>query len=136
MTEAFADQRRLSGIGGFEPAGFWFKFVAPFRRWGSDAAWFQPIVRVGRGTGAELPLQGPRYLSSAIAQTEHGTGVVHELTPPMPPASTRALSMQFIAPQTGEMFVYVNDLLPFGLGADRFYRDNKGRAHVTLKRFP
>jgi hypothetical protein len=45
----------------------------------------------------------------------------------------------FVAPESGEVFLYVNDaiqVLPFFGPLDRFYNNNSGTAKVTLQRMP
>jgi hypothetical protein len=45
----------------------------------------------------------------------------------------------FVAPESGAFFLYVNDaiqVVPFVGAFDRFYKDNDGTAKVTLQRIP
>ncbi|TDH64310.1 DUF2235 domain-containing protein [Dankookia rubra] len=115
MTEAFRDQNRPSGIGGFRPAGWRHRLAAPFRRWSWGAAWFQPIARIGPSAGTEWALPGP------VAPADPGA---------------QGLVTEFVAPRDGELFLYVNDALPFGAGVGAFYGNNAGSARVTLERLP
>ncbi len=45
----------------------------------------------------------------------------------------------FVAPVSGEVFLYVNDAIqvfPFFGPFERFYNNNSGTAHVTIQRLP
>jgi hypothetical protein len=49
----------------------------------------------------------------------------------------KTLVSDFVAQQTGELFLFVNDALPLLLRAnDTHYQNNSGSANVTLERAP
>ena len=50
---------------------------------------------------------------------------------PCPEPATR-YKASFKAARDGEVFVYVNDSVINWLGSDRFYRNNKGTANLTI----
>lgn len=87
-------------------------FGLPYRRLVSSN-WFATIIRIGEGGFGEMV---PAFDSA-------------ECQCPTPP---RRYTASFKAAKDGEVFVYVNDSVIPWLGFDRFYRNNKGKADLTI----
>ena len=84
----------------------------PYRRLISTN-WFATILRVGEAGFGEIVLT---YENDEC---------------PCPEPATR-YKASFKAARDGEVFVYVNDSVINWLGSDRFYRNNKGTANLTI----
>jgi hypothetical protein len=84
----------------------------PYRRLISSN-WFATILRIGESGFGEIVLT---YESDEC---------------PCPGPSTR-YKASFKAAKDGEVFAYVNDSVINWLGQDRFYRNNKGTANLTI----
>lgn len=108
------------------PMGFgWHETVSPltyrlpFRRYAS-VNWFQPIVRVGHRGFDEKPLTFSRATpEECVVQPESDCYVA-----------------TFEMPRSGEVFLYVNDVVSGYGGTASQYVDNAGKAIVTLKTLP
>ena len=134
----------LAGI--VEPPGSLQSFFLLKRHWG--AAWFQPIARVGvlgnderalalsadivpqaypAGGDAPRPAAWQRPISAATALA----AVERSATP----AAQRRLTVELRPRSSGELFLFVNDAVVAWPGlTDLFYRNNHGRAELTLER--
>jgi hypothetical protein len=116
------DPEKAKGIE-TDPQGFGFDKMrwqqalgVPIRRLvGSN--WFATVLRIGnRGFGEIVP-----------------TYVRKDSSPCQCPATT-SFTATFKARKTGELFVYVNDAVLGIPGlADKFYRNNKGKAELTIE---
>ena len=116
------DPEKAKGIEA-DPQGFGFDKMrwqqalgVPIRRLvGSN--WFATVLRIGnRGFGEIVP-----------------TYVRKDSSPCQCPATT-SFTATFKARKTGELFVYVNDAVLGIPGlADKFYRNNKGKAELTIE---
>jgi hypothetical protein len=160
MTKPFQDGAKLVDIAGFKAASLPHLFGAPLKRWWS-LEYFQPIARIGSEGMTEwalLPVDGIEPLTSgkeanveALQGEAQGKqrGVCEPLSLPDDKVlkqkqaelglRTRFVS-RFTAPETGELFLYVNDGMLgskwFALGLidyDCFYRNNSGEAEVTVE---
>ncbi|MBY6241684.1 DUF2235 domain-containing protein [Methylosinus sp. Sm6] len=188
--DPWLDQTMLTDVEGFDSPGAAFLFAAVFRRW-PDAAWHQPVARIGARGAEEWPLLpasrdlplSPREgkctgLPRDFAATaEHAAfcssdpdpsacralGERLKLGDPLPRAEIaaaraawetrdftfsggvcrsvyprRTLVSDFVAEATGELFLFVNDVVffPWGQTPQGFYTDNTGTATITLERRP
>jgi uncharacterized protein (DUF2235 family) len=127
-VEPFLDDGIPSGVGGFRRDSVWNvrTLGLPIRRWW-NAEWLQPIARIGASGGAEWPLLSLDRIEVPVLERDG--------------ARDRRLVARFVAPASGELYLYVNDAiywlptrLPFrgGVGTG-FYANNDGRARVTLR---
>ena len=113
---SWRDGAITTDLGGFASRWTRVSTIArlPLRRHLTEA-WFKPIARIGAQGSDEYPL-GPAVPS---ARHDDGTTMMAEIT----------------ARTTGEFFLYVNDaVIGFPVIFDAFYRNNHGRAHVTVER--
>lgn len=151
--EPFFDRGARAGLGGFSSAEAPWRFGVALRRWWG-AAWFRVIARVDNGIGAEAPLlpldaTPPRALPPARVPPEpQGIGAFEPMPAAwraeaarrdvVPPPLTRLVS-EFTAAKNGELFLYVNDVMPgipFYGPVRAFYANNAGTARVTVERLP
>jgi uncharacterized protein (DUF2235 family) len=103
----------LRGIRSDQDISLLMKLAVPIRRHLSEP-WFTPIARVGSYGRDEYPLDPVAY----HVVPESGTRLVSEIVP-------RA---------SGELFLFVNDaVLPLPKDWQRFYRNNRGTADVTIE---
>jgi hypothetical protein len=84
----------------------------PYRRLVSSN-WFATIIRIGAEGFGEMVLP----FESDPAQPAH-------------------YKASFTAAKDGEVFVYVNDSVISWQGFDRYYRNNRGTAELTITRKP
>lgn len=134
----------LAGL--VEPPGSLQSLFLLKRHWG--VAWFQPIARVGVLGNDERPLalsadvvpqaypaggdasrppvwQRPISDAAALAAVERAAT----------PADQRSLTVELRPRSSGELFLFVNDAVVAWPGlTDLFYRNNHGRAELTLER--
>jgi len=152
-----ADLRGLAWEGMAHRAGFLLK------RW-SGENWFTPVVRIGRTGMTEFPLRvegatapawppGIRPWIAAIADAAERADLAIDKSIPNDIANRIVMEMNkagrtvtvletvFRAPKTGEIFLYVNDAVPYlkywqfpPLATMDFYANNSGAAKVTLER--
>jgi uncharacterized protein (DUF2235 family) len=113
-----SDPNRAKGIE-TDPNGFgWDKMTwqmtpgLPYRRLVSSN-WFATIIRIGAEGFGEMVLP----FESDPAQPAH-------------------YKASFTAAKDGEVFVYVNDSVISWQGFDRYYRNNRGTAELTITRKP
>ncbi len=127
----FMDDNVMSGIGGFRVDRWWsiHTLGLPIRRWW-NAEWFQPIARVGADGSAEWPLLSlDRIEVPPVARDDKSRD-----------KRDRRLVARFMAPASGELFLYLNDAiywLPTGWRSgvgERFYANNQGQAQVTIRK--
>ena len=155
MTEAFLDHSIVADAGGFNRSSMAFRLAAPLKRWFS-APYFQPIARIGSQGMTELVLRPddgaePRTLGH---EADVKSVVPQDICMPVvaDPAEVEAirakldlrqsLTARFVAPASGELFMYVNDAV-FGSGLlarllqvdgyDCFYRNNGGGGKITVE---
>jgi hypothetical protein len=188
--DPWLDRTILTDVEGFDSPGASFVLATAFRRW-PDAAWHQPIARIGARGADEWPLApatrdrplSPRGRKCTglprdfAATAEHEAYCANEadradcralgarLRPgdALPRAEIeaaraawdareftfaggacrsvyprRALVSDFVAEETGELFLFVNDVVffPWGQTPQGFYTNNTGTATVTLERRP
>lgn len=149
------DKSRRADVVGFGTGGR-HVVASPLKRWWREN-WFQPIARIGEVGNYEHVLRPaaplPSLRPSECPQAEairRQSAWNREVTPPASDEfkraqiacdegrgirPTRVLISDITANATGELFLYVNDAvltLP-GL-TDVFYRNNSGRAKVTVTR--
>lgn len=161
QDEPFVDRTIPTGAVPFQSSGWRHRVMAPtFRRWlGAD--WFQPIAQIGRHAEASfalMPIDGQQPLpvpreglsynrgdSLTVSQNwkdlDDAERPVFEQKLHMLKTDKNAFgdeagipllfSARFTAPASGELFLYVNDVL---IAGDRriFYRNNAGSATVTV----
>lgn len=159
-TDPFLDLGLPTGIAGFESAAWSYRLGAPLKR-RSDAAWFQPVARIGKSGGSEWPLVpddkatpidlGADYSAEIAALCEAEPrraaepGECASLSGDTREALRQAvierrlrhtITVTFVAPQSGELFLYVNDglLAPGVPFRKRMYENNCGAASVTVTR--
>jgi uncharacterized protein (DUF2235 family) len=190
QDDPWLDRTILTDVQGFDSPSALFLLATVFRRW-PNAAWHQPIARIGARGAEEWPLVAasrdlplsPREgkctgLPRDFAGTaEHAAFCAREAEPAgcralgerlqpgeaLPRAEIgaaqaaweardftfaggacrsvyprRALVSDFVAAETGELFLFVNDVVffPFGQTPQGFYTNNTGTATVTLERRP
>jgi uncharacterized protein (DUF2235 family) len=123
VTQPWLDKDTRASPAGFESTSFGVLGLvfAPLRR-DTAARWFQPLVTLRDDEG--------HAHTFAVAMQADAPG-----------QSTRApgaYSGHFTAPVSGQVFLFVNDVLvPWWPGnPPRFYENNKGSARVTLERKP
>lgn len=160
MTAQFQDRSTVADLSGFEEPSLLRFLATPLKRRFS-AAYFQPIARIGSQGMTEMvltPLNGeqPRMLGddakvktpagasgSTCKPVEAPEGEVKDIAARLGLQSR--FTSHFVAPETGELFLYVNDAMLGGglfsalLGLhDRncFYENNSGSAHVSVVRLP
>jgi hypothetical protein len=142
MTDVFFDKRIISDVVGFKASVSWPHWVAlPIRRW-FTADWFQLIARIGAKGDTEWPLQAidgaqPVEVDFArdVAQSPGDRDAITKRERARP--LIRSLASEFVAPDDGELFLYVNDAIaaiPFGPTIACFYKNNSGGARVTIER--
>ena len=150
-TSPLLDGTAVVPLEGYTGGG-WFRWASlPFRRWWG-AAWMQPVARIGATGTIEWPLVSsegvlPQTLPEAARLPAGGSG--GPCSPATPEAEVVAaaahagavrqgFATQFVAPATGELFVFSNDALPLPFGALSrcFYRDNAGAATITVELLP
>jgi len=83
--------------------------AVPFRRWLSEP-WFNPIARIGAIGSDEYPLGN-------IDGLELGNPI---------------LEAQITARTSGELFIFVNDVLPISVVLWNYYAGNRGEALVSV----
>lgn len=144
------DRTTPADIHGLAWVGFTLRTSFLLKRW-SGENWFQPIGRIG-GKGitefpllphaqpAAIPRGGVRAWVERIAAgagkfptdaplpVDQARQIVAELD--RAGARKTVLETVFRAPKTGELFLYVNDAVPFFMN---FYGNNSGAAKVTLE---
>lgn len=155
QTEPFADQTFYAPPAGFKASGPAFVAGLPFRRWWR-ADWFAPIAQIGERAAAEFPLTPingvhPRATTSAKDQIKVGKKLALDEPYTAAPDADRARQQlvvlqagadtfvaRFVAPESGRLYVYVNDVLPALLWRKftTFYDNNAGRADITITREP
>lgn len=140
------DRQFRADPAGLASPGWAHALGLPLRRhWG--AGWFEPIVRIGHIGGAEMPLRAsppkapvayaagctPVAAGGSFDPVDDAAASKAMACAPTPPGN-RIVSMEFQAPASGEVFVYVNDAWPMlpGLTA-LFYGNNRGTAKITLE---
>ena len=83
-----------------------------------NGRWFQPLIKVipSSGIGGDAQLLDMNY-----AQSDQAGHPIYEA--------------RFIAPQSGQLFLFVNDAAigPFGPPIEHYYQNNKGEAEVTVE---
>lgn len=148
----FLDRNVMVDVAGFSDGLLRHKFALPIRRWWS-ADWFQPIARVGERGVDEWPLRSldgtkaPELLENAVipmarewSKPPQGNDLARAIEAHKQRSKLRRTFVsQFEAPASGELFLYLNDAIiaaPFGLTVDGFYRNNFGRATVTVREVP
>ncbi len=127
----FKDDTVMSGVGGFRVDSWWSVHTLglPIRRWWS-AEWLQPIARVGANGSAEWPLLSLDRIEVPLVARDAGSREKRD----------RRLVARFVAPESGELFLYLNDAiywLPTGWRSGvskRLYNNNHGRAQVTIRK--
>lgn len=161
MQDPWFDRTIMSGLNGFTYGGH--TWALPLRRvYAAD--WFQPVVRIGNAGADELPLQAvnampadklPRHVADSaktalpIRVEETSKFGAFEPIPkdalPAAQATWRkqgladSLVADFVAPESGELFLYVNDAIqvfPLLGPFDLFYKNNSGTAQVEIQRVP
>ena len=142
QTEPWFDRTWPADVIGFTP-GWRHTLFTPLKRWWLKN-WFQPIVRVGNIGNYEYPL----FPTSPLPKVDFKA-----CKPKSPPRTKEAMDIQLkcekdngivrnkvliadITPNsTGELYFYVNDaVLAIPFLHDRFYRNNIGKAKVTVTR--
>ena len=148
------DRSTRSGLEGFTTSQGPHMLFMLGRRWPGQN-WFKPIARIGSTGATEIPLdpvdmQVPpapnpgldRRVRDLIARR----GLPESLSDPIPVdlmtditrlyaeagVRRRSLTSVIVAPRRGELYLYVNDTLIWPL-VDT-YRNNRGRAWVTIER--
>jgi hypothetical protein len=94
---------------GLEGATIKSSLAVPFRRWLSEP-WFKPIARIGAIGSDEYPLGN-----------SDGLGLGNPI-----------LEAQITARTSGELFFFVNDLLPISVVSWNFHAGNRGKALVSV----
>jgi hypothetical protein len=94
---------------GFEGGTIKSSLAVPFRRWLREP-WFKPIARIGATGSDEYPLG---------KLDRHGLG-------------NAILEAEITARTSGELFFFVNDLLPISVVFWNFYAGNRGEALVSV----
>jgi uncharacterized protein (DUF2235 family) len=186
--DPWIDRTILTDVEGFDSVGLLHRLAAVFRRW-PDAAWHQPIARIGARGAEEWPLVSnardrplspregkctglPRDFTATKQHEEHcatqsdaaaclSLGERLDYGAPLPREEIaaaraawetreftfgggacqsvyprRALVSDFVAEETGELFLFVNDVVffPWRQTPQGFYTNNTGTATVTLER--
>jgi uncharacterized protein (DUF2235 family) len=127
----FMDDTVMSGVGGFRVDSWWSVHTLglPIRRWWS-AEWLQPIARVGADGSAEWPLLSLDRIEVPLVARDAESREKRD----------RRLVARFVAPESGELFLYLNDAIywvPTGWRngvSKRLYNNNHGRAQVTIRK--
>ena len=133
VKDPWFDGTVMSGVNGFQSYRGAYLAKLPIRR-SYAAAWLQPIVRIGAQGSSGLPLQAVNGIPPDDLPRPGGPGDgsrQRELAD--------ALVAEFVAPDTGELFLYVNDavqLFPLFGKFERFYDNNSGTAEVRVQRIP
>ena len=118
---------RDAGIRVNSPAGFSsgthprFLIFLPFRRVLS-AEWFVPLVRIGNHVAEYHPLNSIEEIPDPSGRAERRLGAE--------PAKIRGFA-EFTPARTGEMFLFVNDVVLPGPWVKKLYGNNHGVATVT-----
>jgi len=186
--EPWIDRTILTDVEGFDSVGSSHRLSAVFRRW-PNAAWHQPIARIGAQGAEEWPLVSnardrplsprdgkctglPRDFTTTQEHEGHcatqsdaaacrSLGERLEFGAPLPREEIaaaraaweqrdftfaggacqsvyprRALVSDFVAEETGELFLFVNDVVffPWRKTPQGFYTNNTGTATVRLER--
>jgi uncharacterized protein (DUF2235 family) len=169
MGDPWFDQTILSGVNGFKKNGFhlvalparrlygadWFQPVA---RIGEDGTDNIPLQTLTGMLADELPRKDRATYLTETSQffdenSELGRGVrAISWYQPIPDAVLPAafdawrkerleqvMVAEFVAPNSGELFLYVNDaiqVVPFRGSFDRLYVNNRGTAKIHLQHLP
>jgi uncharacterized protein (DUF2235 family) len=169
MSDPWFDQTILSGVNGFRKSGFhllalpirrlygadWFQPVA---RIGKDGTDIIPLQALTGMPADELPRKDrATYLTETTPfseeNSEPGRSVraikwYQPISDAVLPAAFDAwrkegleqvMVAEFVAPNSGELFLFVNDaiqVVPFLGPFDRFYGNNRGTAKVDLQHVP
>ena len=114
VTEPWSDATISTELRGFGPTRMSFRgnLLAPLRR-SPTALWFQPLIKIVAEESL-VPKFRIEPLDMHLADPAHGV-----------------YTAEFIAPLTGKMYFFVNDVLLPGWS---FYDNNSGRAKVTVNR--
>jgi hypothetical protein len=99
-----------------ETTPWWMGAFVPVRRRVSQP-WFKPMARLGSVGADDYPLD-PVPSIPEVAQPATGHMVTFE--------------SEIVARSTGELFLYVNDVVPLGL-TSMLYGNNKGSARVEVR---
>ncbi len=114
-VHGWRDKPLQSGPAGTQSPPWYMVPALPLRRHLFED-WYQPVARVGDKLFDRYPLDGD---SEAVDDGNAGRNMT--------------LSMEFRAKSTGRLYLYLNDAVLFLPGlVERFYRNNKGCAWVTV----
>ncbi len=152
---ALLDRRNPVGVTGFKSSALLYMLAAPLRRWWSGD-WFQPVARIGESGTVEwllypadggAPPELPRSRTPKLRWRDvFDLRAIQNKAPSQDsdaaaklPDIRRRFVATFTAQGTGELFLFVNDVLaavPFGPTIYGFYLNNSGSANVTVKLTP
>ena len=162
MTHPFFDRTSATDIAGFRASSLNYLSGLPIRRWWS-ADWFQPIARIGAGGNVAWPLAAvdgaeavqlgfdpdgnklPRDEAEAASSPSGWCERIPEGDDPAAskkpgaPHLRKTYVSQFTAPESGELFLYLNDAIaavPFGPTVTCFYDNNSGSTKVVIESVP
>jgi uncharacterized protein (DUF2235 family) len=154
MTEPFLDQMHPTDVAGFRASSFPYLLGLPLRRWWT-ADWFQPIARIGREGSIAWPLTAVDGAGAVDLGFDADGNRLPDAAGPPPgwcdpiseaearaagsPRLRKTYVSEFVAPESGELFLYVNDAIaavPFGPTITCFYRNNSGSAKVKVEIVP
>ncbi len=139
MTKPFLDQTQPVDIAGFRASSFNYLLGVPLRRWWASD-WFQPIARIGARGDAAWPLvaaDGAEAVELGFDADGNKIPATAAGADPKGPHLRKTFVSQFVAPASGELFLYLNDAIaavPFGPTVTRFYKNNSGSAKVVVER--
>jgi uncharacterized protein (DUF2235 family) len=169
MGDPWFDQTILSGVNGFKKSGFhlvalptrrlygadWFQPVA---RIGEDGTDNIPLQALNGMPADELPRKNRVTYLNETSQFSDENGELGRSVravkwyQPIPDAVLhaafdawrkerleQAMVAEFVAPNSGELFLYVNDaiqVVPFLGSFDRLYANNRGTAKIHLQHMP
>ncbi|MCJ2082975.1 DUF2235 domain-containing protein [Methylobacterium sp. J-090] len=164
-TDAFLDSTLATGVSGFESSTWTYRLGTLVKR-RSDAAWFQPVARIGKAGGTEWPLTHDDRTTPPDLGADFSAEIAalckaraRETKEPNRPSACNSLSgdaretlrqaviarrlrhtltATFVAPESGELFLYINDglLAPGVPFSKQMYRNNSGAATVTVTLAP
>ena len=163
MTRPFLDQTSATDIAGFRASSLNYLSGLPIRRWWS-ADWLQPIARIGASGNVAWPLsavdgaeavelgfdaEGKRIPQNVAGSASRPPPGLCDKAPgsnapaaggePNAPHLRTTYVSQFTAPESGELFLYLNDAIaavPFGPTVTCFYDNNSGSAKVVIASVP
>lgn len=129
-----------AGPNGYDCKLPWYKALAfaafvPARRHLTQG-WFQPMAKIGEQGNDTYALQGVNTESSPTKPCAQGSSS-NDTPPPCPannapPTAMKKHDLTFVARSSGQLYVYVNDVVGVPFMPDHFYENNGGCAKVTV----